>query len=350
MIEIARGDIVKADAEALVNTVNCVGFMGRGIALQFKRVFPANFEAYERACRRDEVVPGRMLVHETGYLTGPRFIINFPTKRHWRAGSRIDDIQSGLDALTAEVRRLGIRSIAVPPLGCGLGGLDWQQVKPLIQRAFAPLPDVHVLLFEPSGTPPPALDRTPEERKLTPGRAPLVGLVARYLAGLMDPYVTLLEIHKLMYFMQEAGESLRLSYAKAQYGPYSSNLRHVLAKVEGQLLVGYDDGVDDPNKQMGIVPGAAQKAESFLTDYPETRARYDRVGDLVEGFETPFGMELLASVHWVASREGASSSAEATRLMYAWNDRKRRFSESQIALAWNVLVTKGWLRDEGRSN
>lgn len=148
-IESTEGDLLRADAEALVNPVNCVGVMGRGLAAQFKRAFPANFEGYEKACDRGEVVPGRMFVTQTEELTGPRLIVNFPTKRHWRAKSRIEDVQSGLEALATEVRERGIRSIAIPPLGCGLGGLDWAEVRPLIERAFEPLPDVRVLLFEP---------------------------------------------------------------------------------------------------------------------------------------------------------------------------------------------------------
>lgn len=153
MIELTHGDILRADAEALINTVNCVGVMGHGIALQFKRAFPANFASYALACKRDEVQPGRMLVVETGQLTNPRFLVNFPTKRHWKDKSRIEDIDAGLDALIAEVKRLRIRSIAVPPLGCGLGGLDWADVRPRIERAFAALPDVRVLVYEPSGPP-----------------------------------------------------------------------------------------------------------------------------------------------------------------------------------------------------
>lgn len=349
MIELVRGDIVKADAEALVNTVNCVGFMGRGIALQFKRVFPANFTAYEAACRLDAVKPGRMLVFETGYLTGPRYIINFPTKRHWRGASRIEDIESGLRALVGEVRERGIRSIAVPPLGCGLGGLNWQDVRPRIERAFSALPDVRVLLFEPVGAPAGAVAVPLAVPKLTAGRATLVGLIARYLGGLMDPSVSLLEVHKLMYFMQEAGEPLRLRYVKAEYGPYAENLRHVLSAVEGHLLTGYADGGDAPAKLLELVPGATTDAERFLAKMPKSRARYDRVADLVEGFETPFGMELLASVHWVATRENSSSAQEAAKAVYAWNERKRQFTEPQIALAWRVLADKGWLA-AGRSS
>jgi len=153
MIELTRGDMLKADAEALVNTVNCVGVMGRGLAAQFKRAYPKNFSAYQQACKRHEVQPGRMLIVETGPLTRPRWVINFPTKRHWRGDSRIEDIDAGLTALIADVGRLGIKSIAVPPLGCGLGGLDWDAVRPRIEHAFARLPDVTVLLFEPEGAP-----------------------------------------------------------------------------------------------------------------------------------------------------------------------------------------------------
>lgn len=153
MMEIAHGDILTANAEALVNTVNCVGVMGRGIALQFRKAFPENFSVYERACERGEVRPGKMLVFETGLLTGPRYIINFPTKRHWKGKSRMEDIETGLPALLDEIKKRGIRSVAVPPLGCGLGGLDWNKVRPKIVHAFESLPEVRVLLFEPSGAP-----------------------------------------------------------------------------------------------------------------------------------------------------------------------------------------------------
>ncbi len=345
MVEYRRGDILAADAEALVNTVNCVGVMGRGIALQFKNAYPANFHAYRSACDRGEVQPGRMFVFETGSLTNPKLIINFPTKRHWRSASRMEDIDAGLQALTAEIRTRNIGSIAVPPLGSGLGGLRWDDVRPRIEAALRGLDDVRVIVFEPRGiaeeAAPPAAPRVPA---MTPGRAALVALVARYLAGLMDPFVTLLEVHKLMYFMQEAGEPLRLNYAKAFYGPYAENLRHVLRAVEGHLLSGYADGGDVPDKQLELVPGAVADAESFLVaGRAATRARFDRVADLVQGFETPFGLELLATVHWVATREGATTLQAAVERTYAWSSRKRRFSEHQIDVAWGTLGGKGWL-------
>ena len=341
MIEFKTGDILRSNAEALVNTVNCVGVMGRGIALQFKNDYPENFRAYEAACARKELQPGKMFVFETRQLTGPRFIINFPTKRHWKGKSRIEDIDSGLTALVLEIRSRGIRSIAIPPLGSGLGGLNWADVRPRIEAALQGIDDLRVVIFEPNAAP--AATKSREVPNMTAGRAALVVLMHRYLGGLMDPFVTLIEVQKLMYFMQEAGAPLRLNYIKHHYGPYADNLRHVLSKIEGHLVSGYHDGGDAPDKQLELVPSAVQDAEAFLADDSETRSRFDRVGKLVEGFETPFGLELLATVHWVATRESAADAETATAKVYAWNDRKKRFSRRQIDIAFETLRTNGWL-------
>ncbi len=341
MIEFTTGDILRADAEALVNTVNCVGIMGRGVALQFKNSFPANFKAYQTACAREEVQPGKMFVFETRELTGPKFIINFPTKRHWKGKSRMEDIDSGLKALVVEVRNRGIRSIAIPPLGSGLGGLTWTEVRPRIEAALSGVSDLRVIIFEPNSAP--AVTKSRDVPSMSAGRAALVVLIDRYLGGLMDPFVTLLEVHKLMYFMQEAGEPLRLNYAKAPYGPYAENLRHVLNAVEGHLVSGYADGGDAPDKQIELVPGAVRDAVAFLNHNRETVSRFDRVGKLVEGFETPFGLELLATVHWVATREDAMDAKSAAAKVYAWNERKKRFSPRQIGIAFEALRTNGWL-------
>lgn len=341
MIELTTGNILHADVEALVNTVNCVGVMGRGIALQFKNDFPNNFKAYEAACARGEVQPGRMFVFETGTLTNPKYIINFPTKRHWRGKSRIEDIESGLRALAVEIRERHIRSIAIPPLGSGLGGLNWDDVRPRIEQALRGFNDLHVLVYEPKGAPEQVRSR--EVPNMTAGRAALVVLMHRYLGGLMDPFVTLIELQKLMYFMQEAGEPLRLKFIKHHYGPYADNLRHVLTKIEGHLVSGYRDGGDAPDKQLELVPGAVRDAETFLADDGDTRQRFDRVADLVEGFETPFGLELLATVHWVASHEDARTAAAAVEKVHGWNDRKQRFSPRQIGIAFETLRSKGWL-------
>ena len=167
-IELTTGNILRADAEAIVNTVNCVGVMGRGIALQFKKAFPANFRAYALACDDGEVQPGRMFVFDTGAFTNPRYIINFPTKRHWKGKSRIEDIESGLVALAQEVRERGIKSVAIPPLGSGLGGLDWDEVRPRIEAALRDAPDLDVLIYQPNGAP--EVVKSREVPKMTPGR------------------------------------------------------------------------------------------------------------------------------------------------------------------------------------
>jgi O-acetyl-ADP-ribose deacetylase (regulator of RNase III) len=345
MVELKHGDILREDAEALVNTVNCVGIMGRGIALQFRKAFPENFKAYKAMCDRKELQPGMMLVHDLNRLTNPRYIINFPTKRHWKGKSRIEDIEAGLKALVNEIRERRIRTVAVPPLGCGLGGLDWKEVRPIIEAAFRELTNVHVFLYEPEGAP--AVEEMVREKKIpnmTIGRAALLGLMRRYLSGVMDPFVTLLEIHKLMYFMQEAGEDLKLSYAKGAHGPYAENLRHVLTHIEGHFISGYGDAEDQPDKQIEVLPEASEQAEAFLKSHSDTHARFDRVVDLIEGFETPFGMELLSTVHWVAAREGAVTLEEGIEKTYAWNDRKRMFQKEHIQIAWDVLHRKGWLK------
>jgi O-acetyl-ADP-ribose deacetylase (regulator of RNase III) len=343
MINFTTGNILRAETDAIVNTVNCVGIMGRGIALQFKNMFPENFHAYAAACARSEVRPGRMFVFETGELS-PRLIVNFPTKRHWKGKSKIEDIRDGLDDLVKVIKARQIKSIAIPALGSGLGGLDWKDVRPLIERTLNGLEGVSITVFEPSGAPDTAaIARNKRVPAMTPGRAALVSLLQRYLNGLMDPFVTLLEAHKLMYFMQEAGEDLRLNYMKGPYGPYAEKLRFVFKDIEGHLVSGYADGGDDPSKLLEIIPGASKDAEEFLVNRNDTRERSERISRMVEGFETPFGLELLATVHWVAVHEGASSADEAVTRVHSWNERKKRFTPRQISLAFERLVETDWI-------
>lgn len=348
MIETTHGNLLKAPAEALVNTVNTVGVMGKGIALQFRQAFPEMYRSYEKACEKGEVQLGQVQVFDLGGLVGgPRWIINFPTKGDWRARSRITDIEKGLADLVAKVARLGIRSIAVPPLGCGNGGLDWNDVRPRIEQAFAALPDVRVLLYAPKGAPQPALmpNRTPRP-KLTLGQAALVKLMDRYLKGLLDPFVSLLEVHKLMYFLKSAGEPLpRLTFEKSLYGPYSPDLRHGLIRMENHLTRGFGEGTDKPTTPLELLPGAVDLADEFLSHLPETKARMERVAELIEGYEDPYGMELLSSVHWVMQHQaGANENVDkAVLAVRNWNDRKRRLLKPEhLEKAWERLREKDW--------
>ncbi|HST59127.1 MAG TPA: macro domain-containing protein [Longimicrobium sp.] len=348
MIRIARGNLLEAPVEALVNTVNCVGYMGKGIALQFKQAFPANFKAYEAACRIGTMIPGKMLVHDHGMLIEPRYIINFPTKRHWRGKSAMEDIDSGLTALIDEVRERGIRSIAIPPLGCGLGGLDWNEVRPRIEAAFAALPDVDVHLYAPAGAP--AAKKMPvrtERPRMTAARALFIKLMESYAA--LDYSRTLLEVQKLAYFLQGAGEPLKLRYEAGPYGPYAHNLNKVLEALEGHFIRGYGDS-QRPDAEIELLPGAVEAAEAFIDQDSESRYRLARVTTLIEGFETPYGMELLATVHWAGthgSRDGQATARtvdQAVEIVHAWNPRKQRiFKPRHVHKAWDRLTALGWL-------
>jgi O-acetyl-ADP-ribose deacetylase (regulator of RNase III) len=348
MIEFRQGNLLAADAEALVNTVNCVGVMGKGIALQFKQAYPDNFRAYERACRAGEVQLGKMFVVNTGTLTNPRYLINFPTKQHWKARSRLRDIEHGLADLVATVRRLGLRSLAVPPLGCGNGGLEWSRVLPLIESAFAPLAEVQVLVFPPQNAPAgEAMPVVTERPRMTRARALLLCLMEQY--AVPGYRLTLLEIQKLAYFLQMAGEPLRLRYVKDKYGPYAEDLHHVLQRLEGHYLRGYGDRTR--RAAIAVLPGAVRVARTFLAGDAEAQERLGRVSRLIEGFENPYGLELLASLHWVAREEAraASDPSVAAEQLYAWKDRKRRaFRPEHVRKAWQRLSTENWLVIRGR--
>jgi len=344
VIEETQGNLLNAEAEALVNTVNCVGVMGKGIALQFKQAYPEMGKAYEKACEQGEITPGRVQVWHTGALSGPKYIINFPTKREWFRKSSYADIQSGLVSLVEQIKRLGITSIAVPPLGCGNGGLSWDKVRPMILEAFAAVPAVRVLLFAPVGAPATAerVIRT-KRPNLTRARALFISAIDRY--SVLAYQITLLEVQKLAYFLQEAGEPLRLKHSKAQYGPYADNLNKVLETLEGHYISGFD-GERSPEREITLSEGATAEAVAFLKNEMDAQSRLDRVGRLIEGFETPYGMELLSSVHFVAVRDEAraTDAGDAVTKVHAWSDRKRATMKPEhIRLAWAHLESEGWI-------
>ena len=177
---------------------------------------------------------------------------------------------------------------------------------------------------------------------MTVGQAVLLRLVRQYLAAVMDPTVTLLEVHKLMYFLQEAGEPLRLQYEKAPYGPYAKNLRHVLSHSEGHFITGYGDAEDRPDKPLEWNIQEADEAVGFLESHRETQGRFDRVANLIQGFETPFCMELLSTVHWVVMQEGAETVEETLSKVHQWNRRKLMFKPQHIEIARERLLNAGW--------
>lgn len=346
MIKEQRGNLLGAEADALVNTVNTVGVMGKGIALQFKTRYPEMFETYRREAKAGKLRLGEVSVWRTGHMTGPRFIINFPTKSHWKAGSRLTDIESGLRDLVRVINDLGITSVAVPPLGCGNGGLDWRYVEPKIYEAFSAIPEVEVLLFAPAGAPRAAeMTVAPLSPAMTSGRAALVDIISRYTNQAFAP-PGLIESQKLMYFLQVSGEPLRLNFAAHLYGPYADNLRHVLTAIEGRFLSGYGDGsaLVQEAEPLTVLPGAVEAANSVLEKQLETRGRVNRVLDLLSGYESAYGLELLATVHWLDAQRPELEDFEFVERVRSWSPRKSRmFTEGHILTALATLRSQGWV-------
>lgn len=341
MLKLAKGDLLEANTEAIVNTVNCVGVMGKGIALQFKQAFPANYEAYRRACEAGEVRLGEMFVFDTGSMIFPRYIINFPTKGHWKARSQLADITSGLDDLRRVLIERRIGSIAIPPLGCGNGGLNWADVEPLVRAKLGNLDGIEVELFSPAGAPKFDQMRVQTKRpNMTRGRALVLKLLGLY--GAAGYRHSLLEVQKLSYFLQQAGEDLRLGFKKHLYGPYAEELNHVLQRIEGHFIRGYGDRSKDA--EIYVVEGADEAADAYLETDATARERLAKVASLIEGFETPYGLELLSTVHWLAAKEHESNACEVLEGVRRWNHRKANIMKEQhVRAAFNQLRMQGWI-------
>ena len=351
MIEYTRGNLLEADVEALINTVNTVGVMGKGIALMFKEAFPENFAAYEAACKGQEVVTGRMLVTERDALLGPRWIINFPTKRHWRARTRMEWIESGLEDLKRVIHEQGIRSIALPPLGCGNGGLDWDQVRPRIETALGELDNVLVLVFEPTAEYQNVAKRSGVE-KLTPARALIAELVRRY--WVLGIECSLLEVQKLAWLMERRildhglKNPLALQFQPPRYGPYSDRLRHLLNGLDGSYLHS-EKRINDasPDEVVWFDESRREHVSAYLRSaeaLPYAQA-LEEVDALIDGFQSPLGMEALATLDWLISQEHVEPTVDAIKEgLRHWPDdiagqrKLRLFSDRLITLALERLT------------
>lgn len=346
-IRYLHGDLLDAPAEAIVNTVNTRGVMGKGIALQVKQRWPEVDRAYRAACKRDQVRLGQMHVVERGGLAGgPRFVINFPTKDHWRSRSRLGDIESGLAELREVIGSLGITSIAVPPLGCGNGGLDWSDVRPLVEDYLGRLADVDVMVFGPEGAP--SADRMmvgTTAPRMSPTLAGLIRLLDAYVADVLG--ITDIEVQKLAYFLGVRRPSLRLQFVKGHYGPYCEDLHFVLQRAEGHYLAGYGDRSRRPWElgPLDVAAGSVDAATQAVRGEPGFEDDLAVVAALVEGFEGAWGLELLSTVHWVATEsDDVSTSSEALARIARWSSRKNRlFDIADVEEAWDRLSDQGWL-------
>ncbi|MFJ6616223.1 macro domain-containing protein [Kitasatospora sp. NPDC091335] len=354
MITRGTGNLLVADVDALVNTVNTVGIMGKGIALQFKRAYPDNYEDYREACERGEVRVGQMHVHEVSQVGGARFIINFPTKRHWRSPSRIEDIASGLVALRDEIVHRGIKSVAIPPLGCGNGGLSWRDVEPMINQALGTIPGVEVRVWSPTGAPAPSsMPVSTPPPPITRERGIFLAALNRYIQGSIarglafEPRVSLLEAHKVMYFLQKLDLDLGLRFEKGLYGPYSQPLDRAVSAMEGHFILGYGDGTSGAQAILEINKDAAHEAEERLQNAPDYQRAIQRFESLASGFEDPFGMELLATVLYAAEDlvNPPANLESVTSCIQAWNTRKKNlFTGDHIDVAWQRLCETGLIQ------
>lgn len=359
MIEEGSGNLLTADVDAIVNTVNTVGVMGKGIALQVKRAFPDVFDSYRAAHERGELRIGRMHVHDRGVLGPARYIINFPTKRHWRSPSRLADIDAGLTDLVRVIRELELASIAVPALGAGNGGLDWADVRPRIEAALAPLTDVRVVLYPPAGAPAPSdMPVATPRPTLTRSHARLLVAMERYgqWAATLEPRgsgISHLEIQKLAYLIQEGLRvDLGLRFTRAHYGPYAQGLTTTISDMEGHQTLGYGDGTDPVLDFVSIelLPGAIDEARAVLNE--EAAVPVDALRQLVDGYESPYGMELLATVHWAAHRvDPPTRDPEVvSERVTGWNLRKSRlFTPHHVRVTMERLDRRDLL-PESRSS
>jgi O-acetyl-ADP-ribose deacetylase (regulator of RNase III) len=331
MMKFTQGNLLEAPAEAFVNTVNTVGVMGKGIALMFKEAFPANFRAYEDACKQKEVTVGKMFVTENHALSGPRWIINFPTKKHWRNPSKLEWIIEGLGDLRRIVEEHQIRSIAVPPLGAGNGGLDWSEVRPEVERILGDLKGVEVFVFEPAIKYQNVAKRTGVEQ-LTPARALIAEMIRRY--WVLGIECTYLEVQKLGWFLERSihslgiNDPLDLQFKADKYGPFSDRLRHLLNALDGTYLH-CDKRLSDagPSDTIWFDEGRRQRLDLYLQQETSEPLRnvLELTGRRIDGFESPLGMELLATVDWLIEKEHCEATAAGIR------EGLRQWSAGQVA-------------------
>jgi len=333
MITYTQGNLLESSAQALVNTVNTVGVMGKGIALMFKDRFPDNFHAYAAACKAGKVRIGHMFITQPGELNGPRWIVNFPTKQHWKARSRIEWIQQGLQDLRRFLVDNAVESVAIPPLGAGNGGLDWPLVKARIDSALGDL-DLEVTVYEPSSVYQNVAKRTGTE-KLTPARALIAELIRRY--GILGMECSLLEVHKLAWFLERSIQEINpddnpldLRFQAHHYGPYANRLTHLLDHLDGSYLH-CEKRINDagPFEPVWFDDRHKDRLQAYLqTEAAAYLPALRRTTDMIEGFESPYGMELLATVDWLLTQEHVEPSLSAVRRgLRAWPsgaERKQR--------------------------
>jgi len=358
VVSVRVGDLFQTNAHTLVNTVNCVGVMGKGVALEFKKRFPQMFDDYQRRCERREVRLGEPYLFRPLL---PPWVLNFPTKDHWRSVSTLNDIVRGLEHLERHCKEWGIQSIAVPPLGCGHGQLEWRVVGPTLYRHLSRL-DIPVELFAPFGTSSAELDPaflahhgadpapTTEARAALPSRIPAawVALVAVVRKIEQEPFhwpIGRVTFQKIAYFATIEGVPTGLEYRRASFGPFSSGIKPMVAKLANNGLV-----VEERLGQMySIRPGPtfSDALREYRSEIEQWGPALRRVTDLFLRMRTA-DAEVAATVVHVA-REKSSGSAKITETevfdeVFDWKKRRRPpLDRSEVASVIRNLNVLGWV-------
>lgn len=341
MIKFTKGDMMSSSAEALINTVNTVGVMGKGIALQFKESFPANFATYVKACKNGELVPGKLLVTKEKNTAGEeKIIINFPTKKHWRYPSTYEYIESGLQALVDVIKKYDIKSMAIPPLGCGNGGLKWDVVKKIIVNALQEI-DAEIVVYEPNTLIKQTLQEksTTKNVRLTPAR----GLItyAMFYYDSLGENCSLFVANKLAYFLQRQGAKSysKIKFIAHHYGPYSSQIAHIIYDLNGNYLKGFEQMSAAPFEPLTMQYDRIQEISKYVRTLEDREQQsLKETINLISGFESPLALEILASVDFIRRENPGISLTETITLIQQWSHRKNKlFKDEYIQIAYDHL-------------
>jgi O-acetyl-ADP-ribose deacetylase (regulator of RNase III)/uncharacterized protein YwgA len=357
MVKVLMGDILKSNAQTLVNTVNCVGIMGKGIALEFKEQFPDMFNDYVARCNRNEVRLGRPYLYKR--LTPP-WILNFPTKGHWRSVSRIEDIVKGLKYLLQQYKEWRITSLAVPPLGCGQGQLEWKIVGPTLYRYLNQL-DIPVELYAPHDTPheelqPEFLDQEIDIKPVEPGLAPervkpsWVALVEILSRLEQEPYhwpVGRTTFQKIVYIATQEGLPTGLHYQKSSFGPFSPELKSVITRLVNNGLI--------REEQLGrmfavkVGPTFADARKAYLNELSQWESIIEKTTDLFMRIQTGQS-EVVATVLFAANtladrKKEEPSEKDVLNEVMQWKQRRRpKLDDKEVAYTIRNLAALKWLK------
>jgi len=323
MIQYKTGNLLESEAEALVNTVNTIGVMGKGIALQFKNQFPANAKIYTKACKEKTFDIGQLLVtKEASLLNGEKIIINFPTKTDWRKPSEYSYIEKGLIALVKLIKEKGIKSIAIPALGAGNGGLNWSKVKIIMEKYLSDI-DCDIIIYEPNAIIQEALKK--ERVKLTPARAMLLSVLFDVVKS--GEFVSEFTAEKIAYFLQRFGakDIFKLDFQPNFYGPYLGKVKHVLYYLNGSYISGYSSKDKKPFDELGLMLDAEKEVNEYLDseEHLQNKQIVSKTKAFLSGFYAAFGLELLSTIDYIIAEKKTTSIEEITRQLENWSDRKK---------------------------